>query len=392
MGKFFEDIKKNFELKKLLKKTDALVKSFKVQIAVYVSHSRGQVSKLTKEEFDKMQITKFIGSAHEDSFFRDLPKTDLRIDVKTFVIDNQNFALAFHPMVWSVLSTEERIAACRLARLAVDGKDFRELCEYESDGVVMVGKNYQGALNIGSFTKKNVLGNEVLAKICDGENTIKDSFYFNNSRQKKYDTIFSFDSFEEMQYVSPLEPLEEDVAKMTPQAKAYFFDQIWRRKRRAAVLMADDMICEKIEPLDGIFPQFDQHVKAEVEDIIQTNLFVMQTLGSNAKMRDEDYLRIKVNIFNNSFISEYNQLVQEHNRLVGEYKQAGDIISKDFLLEEIHEMSAKLEVIKDKKITLEQAKQHFSEYFYPKPQKSNSQRFAPKQKIENDNEQNGLLN
>ncbi len=370
MGKAFEKINKSFELKKLLKKTDKLVKDFKVNIAVSVSDTLRQVSKITDEEYEKMQSNKFIGSKNEDNFFKDLSESTLDVNVRTFVIDKNNFALAFHPMVWNVLSQEEKIAACRLARLAVDGKDFKELCDYNFNVVVPVGKNYRGSLNIGAFKRQDIQGINVLMEVCNSENSNKKSFYINNSREKEINTIFDFASFEEMQYISPIKPKESDVAKMSPRIKAFYFDQIYKRKCRDAVCKSCEMIMAVLDPLRDVFPQFDNDLKEKVDSITKTNLFIMQTLGSDIKKRDEEYLRIKVAMFNDIFFGQEDKQNEVHNKLLQDYNNSEDILKSMDLERQLEESQKILDKIESNYVVLETAKKHFAEYFYPKKEKT----------------------
>ncbi len=390
MSKTFNEIKKEIRLKKLLKQTDKLVKEFKINIGIFKSKTRAQVSKLSEEEFQKMQSKKYINSAHEDNFYKDLPDDDWKVDVKTFVIDNQNFALAFHPMVWNVLSTEEKIAACRLARLKVYGKDFKQLSQYDCDTVVMVGKDYQGSLNVGAFINKDTLGNEILNNVCNCENTIKQSYYINNSFQKKYDTIFDFHSFEEMQYITPLEPKERDVEKMPSRAKGFFFDQIYRRRYREAICKSCEMIMEELEPLENVFPQFDEYLKNEIDNITKTNMYVMRTIGVNEKIRDEEYLKIKVDIFNNHFIDKYNEQARIHNKLVEEYKNAENFMEDMDLKEQLNASHTKLKELENKQTDIEAAKKHFADHFYQKDKETRKKENKPAETVSEEYDENDI--
>ena len=350
------------------KKSGKIVKNFTIYLATFASETRRQVSKLTKDEYEKMQKQKYIGSKHEDVFFVDLPETDIYVETKTMVLNKDNFALGFHPMVWKVLSLEERVALCRIARQELVGKDFKEFCCYDSNGVVMVGKDYQGSLNVGAFVDDEVLGNEVFIKIANGETTIKHSYYMNKLTSGKYhfDKITDFSSFEEMQYLSPLDPIHTELEQMSDKEKAYFFDQIYRRRYRAAEQRALDLIAEHASQLEELYPEFFEYMNNEQKNITATILLVMQEIGSSVKTRDETYLDIKVKIFNNGYIDEYNKGVIEYNKLLEKYKNPSDILEQMDTKQEIAKMEIELDKLKSNIITLLDAKDHFSEHFYPK--------------------------
>ena len=247
--------RRKLDIKKVVHDSNKLMKNFKVYIALYESDSRHQTSHITKEEYDKMQTHRFIGSKHEDSFFKNLPDKDNYVDTKTLVLTKDNYALAFHPMIWHVLTTEERLTVCRIAWKDCYKKDVKEFCNYKTESLSLVGKNYNGSLNIGSFFRDDLISSDYLRDIFNANNRIKDSLYTNRLLAgKKYETIKDFESFEEMQYLSPIEPKEEDIKKMNDQAKAFFFDQIYNRKYREAVQKSLNLISFHGEELQGFFP------------------------------------------------------------------------------------------------------------------------------------------
>ena len=215
------------DLKKAVRESKKIMKNFTIYIASYVSESRGQISHITKEEYEKINKQRFIVSKHEDTFFKDLPD-DNYVDVKTYKLTEEKFAMAFHPMVWKVLTLEEKIAVCRIARQKTQGVDFKEFCKYRSDGVIFVGKNYGGSLNVGSLFYDNLIGSDFLKYICNAENSIKSSYYITKHTKNQDDlSILDFESFEEMQYVSPLEPVCSNFDKLSPNQKAIVFHPIF---------------------------------------------------------------------------------------------------------------------------------------------------------------------
>lgn len=318
--------RKKIDIQKVVQDSDNLMDNFEVYIGVYESESRHQTSHITKEEFDKMQNHKYIGSKHENSFFNNLPLKDSYVDVRTLVLTKDNYALAFHPMIWHVLKIEERLAACRIAWKEIYKNDVKEFCNHNSKALSMVGENYQGSLNIGSFFRDDLIGPDYLIDICNASNKIKDSYYINKMMSgKKYDKITDFSSFEELQYLSPLEPKEEDNNKIGGEAKAYYFDQIYRRRLREATQKGLDLITLHDEDLQGFFPEFDKYVADEQKRITDTNLFVMLTLGSPAIERDKKYLKLKTLMFDLPRAEEHNKLYQEYAKLK---KEKVDIINK----------------------------------------------------------------
>ena len=320
--------RKNLDIKNVVQSSNKLLKNFKVYIAVYESDSRHQTSHITKEEYDKMQKYKFIGSKHEDKFFENLPDIYGYIDSKTLVLSNDNYGLAFHPMIWHVLTTEERLTACRIAWKDIYHRDIKEFCNYNSNGVALVGKDYQGALNIGSFFRDDVISSDILRGIFDANNKIKDSFYSNRLMHgKKIDTIKDFDSFEEMQYLSPLEPKEQDLNKMSKESKAFYFDGIYFRRFREAIQKSLDLITLHGKELEGLFPEFERYVRHEQKSITDTNLFVMSVLGSNVIERDKKYLEIKSYMFDSFRVERHNQLYKEFVKVK---KEKVDVINKPY--------------------------------------------------------------
>ena len=352
------------QAKQAIHDSKKLMKDFKVYLAVFSSETRRQVSLLTKEEYEKMQQMKYIGSKHEEKFFDGLPDDDNYVDVKTLTLDKNNFGLAFYPMVWNVLTLAQKVAICRIVRQQTENKDFKQFHVFDSNGVVMCGNDFKGALNIGSFFRDDMIGPDFLTKLLNGQNTIDDSYYVNKLRNgAKYNEIKDFNSLIEMQYISPLEPKTDNLEEMPPKAKAFYFDQIYRRKYRKAKQQALDYITEHAGELEGLWPEFDSAVAEEQKHITQTDLLVMQELGSNQKMRDEEYLKVKVDIFNNIFIEEYNKLAKKHNEILEEYNNSKDAIETKGLKEKLHKIQDELEIINSKLTTIEKAKEHFKSHF-----------------------------
>lgn len=407
------------EIDKAIISSDELIKDFSVYIAVFESNTRHQTSHITKEEYDKMQNTKYIGSKHEDRFFKDLPDDDLYVNAKTLVLNNDNIAMAFHPMIWKVLTMEERVTALRLAWKLVHGEDVNELCNYYTTTVVFVGKNYQGSLNLGSMLTHD--GGDgpwnMFKSICNAKNQIKYNYYFNKNFGKEIKYITDFESFEQMQYLSPLEPKVENIDEMSNELKAVLFNQLSRRKQRENYRQANYFILDHTEELRGLLPIFDEALENDIEEINQTERLINEELGYFQKDIDEEYLRIKVDIFNNITIKEHNKLIEIYQNLTNQiedieqpfihlrkkiknlkaqkehaidsidisliddeiqktYKQINkckkklskkDRIKLKFLYDKSHEIYEKIVELKGHIITLEQAKEHFKDYFDEKP-------------------------
>lgn len=320
--------RKNLDVKQVVQDSNKLIKDFKVYVAVYQSNSRCQTSHITKEEYDKMKEYKFIGSKHEDKFFENLPDRDNYVDAKTLVLTKDNYGLAFHPMIWHILSTEERLTVCRIAWKDIYHRELNEFCNYNSNGVVMAGKDYQGALNIGSFFRDDLISCDILREIFNANNRIKDSFYTNRLMHgKTINTIKDFDSFEEMQYLSPLQAKEKDLNKMSEESRAFYYDGIYIRRFREANQKSLDLITLHSEEMQGLFPQFDDYAKNEQKSITDTNLFVMSVLGSNVIERDKKYLETKVKLFDISIVERHNELYKEYVKVK---KEKVDVVNKPY--------------------------------------------------------------
>ena len=305
-------------------------------------------------------------------------------------IDNSNFALAFHPYIWSKIDLAHKIAVSRVAYKQIHHKDIKEFVNYNSNGFVMCGKNYDGALNLGAFFREDTNCIELFQKICQGESLIKESYYFNKAQGKNYNKISDFDSFEEMQYLSPLE-FKQDFDSLSDIDKAYYLDKISLRNYRQDLQRSIDYLCGAFIPLRDFSDELYDYFQKETDNILKTNLFIMQQLGSSSLERDEKYLDIKVELFNQGFIEEFNKKAEEHNikleeykkvakeynNLVEEYNNPSDAISQVFTKHEIDamrptldkvkaelsDMKTELDKIETNIITLNDAEEHFKEHF-----------------------------
>ena len=273
-----------------------------------------------------------------------MPARDSYVDVRTLVLTKDNYAMAFHPMVWNVLRTEERLAVCRIAWKEIYKNDINEFCNYKSDALCLAGENYQGAMNIGAFFKEGLIGPDYLLDICNANNKIKNSYYTNQAIGKKYDKITDFSSFEELQYLSPLNP-KEDIKNITGEPKAFYFDQIYLRRLREATQKSLDLITFHSEELQGFFPEFDKFVADEQKNITDTNMFVMLTLGSRAIERDKKYLKIKTTLFSQPIIEKHNKLYEEYKKLK---KEKVDVINKP-LQDKLDKLEKEKQNIEEKK-------------------------------------------
>ena len=242
-----------------LEASNQLTKNFKLYIGVYGSSKKFQVSHISKEDYELLQDPlKCQNVKSLKEFYNSLGETEDHTSKKAILLTEDNFAMAFHPAVWNVLKFEERIAAMRVAWKKFTGKDVTEFCNSISTTIAYVGSDYQGSLNIGSiiayafeYGSWNLLKN-----LANTTNCLKMNYYFNQSKQKEYNYITDFESFEEMQYVSPLEPIETDVEKMSDDVKAVYYSQLNRREQRKNFLKADYLIIDHSEELKGADAEF----------------------------------------------------------------------------------------------------------------------------------------
>lgn len=355
------------------------INNLKVFLAVFQSNSKSQISKITEEEYNKMQTQKFIDSEHENSFIdsirdKSLSNTDqyFNIDVQTTILDESNYPLAFYPAIWDALSMAEKIAVCKIVWKKTLGRDLKDFCNYDSDGVVMVGKNYQGALNVGSFYSEKVYPSHYLIEILNAENTLKFNYCFNELSKKPISTILDFNDFEEMQYLSPIEPITNDFDQMSDNQKAYVFDQIFNRKLRQAAQDGFYAIKDNSEIVKGLSEKYENFADRCLDDMYETDKLVDKCLGYFRKDRDIEYLKFKVAVFNNYFIKRSNDLVDKFNETKKELENAPDILSSMDLEEELKTIRQQINDERSNVITFEQAMEHFKDYFEPKPSKNKS--------------------
>ena len=181
---------------------------------------------------------------------------------------------------------------------------------------------------------------------------------------------------------------------------------------------ADYLIFNHSEELRGADPDFDNALNQDLDDINKTDALVTKELGYFQKDIDEDYLKIKLDIFNNSTIEKHNELCdtyyalddkikaikkpalektkdlrEKKNKLDEDLKNAGDVIEISFIEDKIVDINKEinhineqvlgkykkeLKELTDKKlkvyneiqelkshiIKIEDAKEHFKEYFY----------------------------
>ena len=405
-----------------LKKSNELIKDFKVYIGVYRSNLKAQVSHLTKEEYDVFDDPIKNHSIKSVSrFYSNLSEEENYVTKNSIVLTKDNFAMAFHPMIWKILTFEERITAMRIAWQQFNDKDVNEFCNHVTTTVAFVGKDYKGALNIGALL---VYGGDdgalnILHQIADAANELKFNYYFNKRKEKNYNYITDFKSFEEMQYVSPLDTALDNLNLKDPVVKAMFLNQLSDRRRRDNFLNADYLVLEHSDELSGLNPRFDKILQKEIENIKSDINFVIDQLGYSQKSANERYLEIKIDTFNNFTKIEHNKLVRKYQKLDSQIKELKKIVvsatkdlhdkrdaykeelknasnaiemyelkeeidrltkkiikiqKKDFKkeLKYINELSKKREAVYDEIqevdshiITLEDAKNHFKDYFYP---------------------------
>ena len=328
--------------------------------------------------------------------------------------------MAFHPFIWSVLKFKERIAAMKITFRNIMKRDVTEFCNVIAYNTVMVGTDYQGELNIGAIIARAYKNGSwyLFRDLCDTENRLKFNKYFNLKQAKKgYNYITDFDSFEEMRYNSPIEPKEIDFDKLNDKLKAIVLEQIHLREQRKNELKAAYTILEHSEELKGYMPEFDNDIQESINENTKKNKLVAKELGYSQKDIDEEYLKIKVDLFNNCTKEEYNKIAVEYNKIVEELKElraplleatkewrekrdnlkkelenAQDMIEKSIIEDEINELIKKINKVYDKKfkkqkklidelseksnemyaelqeldshiITFEDAKNHFKDYF-----------------------------
>ena len=349
------------EIHEAFKKSNSILADFKVYLAVYRAKSKAQVSNLTKDEYLNMQKDFRYNTSHLQKFVKSLENYQ-QISIETLVLDYNNYALAFNPAVWSVLKLEEKIAVCMLSNIKINHCDVTDYETYNSTGFVLIGNDYKGSFNFGAFFRDDKESKDFLVDIYNFKNIIKDSFYYQKSLKNEYDKICDFESFEEMQYLSPLEPNDE-LNNCSDEVKSFFWDQIYRRNTRKAVLQALDTIKDASGPINDITVDFYNSIQNDINNIVNTNVFVFKTLGSNQVDRDKKYLKIKVDIFNNSFIKEHNNLVEEHNKLVKKYKATDNALEARKIKLQIDELKKEMQEIKNNIITYEQAEEYFKNYF-----------------------------
>ena len=350
---------------------------------------------LTKKEIRQRKKEIYNGVKESEKLLVDFGFSMTYINTKTgnksiLNIDRTNFALAFHPYIWSKIDLAHKIAVCRVAYKEIHNKDIKEFENYNSNSIVFVGKNYNGSFNLGALYREDVHSIDLLQQICHGENKIRENDYFNNYMKKTVNTVYDFESFEAMQYMSPLE-FTIDYNSLDNQAKAIFLDKLTLRNYRQDLQKSLDLMMDGFEPLREVSKEIYDYCKAESDSLMKTNLFIMENLGSNSFERDEQYLEIKVRLFNKRFIEEYNKKsdeynakleahnknVRAYNKLIAEYKNPTDAISQMFTEKEIdkfkptidegkaelNKIKAELDAIDKNIVTFEDAKKHFKEHF-----------------------------
>ncbi len=351
------------DVKKAIELSENIVNDFNIYLGVYRAENKAQVSLLTNQEYEDMLFDPSCDNVHISNFVNKFKITHI-LDTSTLVIDKSNFALAFNPIVWAVLKLEQKIAVCRIASMAINNKDVTQFHNSDSNGFVWVGDDYGGAFNIGAFFRDDVDSLKIFADICDLKNIINYSYYFNKhyNKEENYYSIKNFESFEELQYVSPLE-LNKELKESSSEAQAFFWDELYRRNSRSALLKSLDMLSEASLPIQDISQDMYKYIKAATKDIVNTNIFVAKELGSNIYERDKKYLKIKVDIFNNLILKDYNEKVVEHNQLVEEYKNTENQDKKSEIFDKISNIKAELQAIKSNTMTYEEALEKFNEYF-----------------------------
>lgn len=343
-----------------LKKSNKLINNFYSYFQVFRSSHIAQISQVSEDEYNSIILNPYCISSKEAEFRKKIDN-NMDCEASTLELNSDNFALAFNPFVWSTLSLEQKITAARIAIKKINNIDVKEFVNYNSVCVVMCGKDYAGALNIGSFFREDIDSINILNDICNFNNIIKDSYYHNKSLHKHYDTIFDFETFEEMQYLSPLEPSCE-LKDATSEVKAFFWDQIFRRNSRAALLQSLDLLYQTSKPIEDLSKDLYNYINSASKNITNTNLFIMQTLGCNVKERDEKYLKIKNEIFNQPIIKKHNDLVELYLKKKEELDSLNNEDNKKIMVE-LKLMHNEISKLKSQILAFDDAKKHFKDYF-----------------------------
>lgn len=354
------------EINELIQKSTELMKDFKVYIALLASDSKKQFARIGKTEYDKLQKQRFVGTEREKKFFENLPYRDIIVDSKTFVLTKDNLGLAFYPPIWKTLSLEHKIALCRLARLKYSQKDFTDFVQYDIAAIVMGEK---GALNLCSFFSNEFIGSSFLFCVLNAENVMKELYYITKESNNKeyYQKLLNFKSLEELRYICPFSPADWD--NTTPKNKALYYDNIKVRKARIAEQKTIDIIKNDAAEMEGLVPLFDEYIEKKQKQILEENMLIIQELGISRVKRDEEFLKMKVDYFNNLDAKEYNKKVRAFNEKVHEMQQTEDMIERYILNEQLKKISKKIDRQKPKEITYEKARKHFAHDLKEKPNK-----------------------
>ena len=359
------------EVNNIVQKSTEIMNDLKIYIAILATDSKKQFAQIEKEEYDKLQEQRFVGSEREKRFFENLPDNEIFVDLKTMVVTKDNIGLGFYPPIWKVLSLEQKIALCRLARLNNENKDFTEYVQYDLPGIVLMAT---GALNINSFSQNNYFGSSFLTAVLNAQNITKELYYLGkkNKNKSNYTKVTSCETFEELRYLYPLEPLDLDNA--SNRAMAFYYDNIYERKSRRAKQKALDMISADAADLEGMVPEYDEYALNEQKEINRQNLLVLQELGTSKIKRDEEFLKEIVDYFKNVDATEFNKKVSAYNQKLEQMNNTENCFDKYELKLELKKMRNQLEKERPKYVTYEQAKKHYSAYFKQKPQKKLSQK------------------
>ena len=167
----------NIELENDIVLSKKLAEDFCVYLATYNTSIKDFVCHLTEQDYNKMQTVKFCGSNSEQVFLDDLPDRTF-VDVKTYALTKDNFAMGFHPAFWNVLTNIERMALCQIALENFSGKTFQKFCYQDNtNDVVLLSNENDGVLNIFSFYNAELTGLDVLFGVANSENDIKRTLY-----------------------------------------------------------------------------------------------------------------------------------------------------------------------------------------------------------------------
>lgn len=357
------------KLDSIIKKSTELMKNFKIYIAALISDSKKQFARVDKEEYERVKQEKFVGSKREQAFFDSLSDDKKFVDVKTLVVTKDNIGLGFYPLVWKVLSLEQKIALCRLARLKNENKDFTKFVQDDFDGVI---SGETGALNISTLSRKDMIGPNFLIEILNASNKIKNMHYLSIlERDKDYDKkITAYKTFEELRYSYRIEPADWDIA--SNKVKALYYDNIFERGRREAEQCAFDMISNDAAGLEGMFPEYDEYVTRSQGEIDKKNLLVIQELGASKMDRDEEYLKGVVKIIRNDEAIEFNKKVVLYKEKLKQIHNADKHSEKVKLEIEARKLLKEIQKEKSERTTFEQAKRHFASHFKEKSQNRHS--------------------